>query len=191
MPDFEWTKAKEEAAELVARGELGVGEIADRLGVTVRTLYEWRKSPEFGERVESFVEGFRAVLRSRAIGAVERRVDRLNRDWLKLQRVIEERAAAPEMKNVPGGDTGLLAHNIKAVGKGDDFQLIDVYEVDTGLLAELRQVEKQAAIELKQWTEKVEQKVEGGPITVNVVEVVKPANADADDATDRPDGSDA
>lgn len=55
-----------------------------------------------------------------------------------------------------GGKTGLIVHNVKGVGKGDDFQLIDLYEVDTGLLREMREHEKQAAQELGDWTERVQ-----------------------------------
>lgn len=72
-----------------------------------------------------------------------------------MQQVIAERAEAKEMQGVAGGETGLLAHNVKGLGKGDDFELVDEYAVDTGLLREIRETEKQAAIELGQWQEKI------------------------------------
>src|ERR1017187_5622963 len=50
---------------------------------------------------------------------------------------------------VPGGTTGLLVKDYK----GKDADTL-VYKVDTGLLAELRNHEKQAAEELGQWSEK-------------------------------------
>ena len=61
-----------------------------------------------------------------------------------------------DVQDVAGGRTGLIVHNVKGVGKGDDFKLIDVYEVDTSLLKEMREHEKQAAIEVGQWQEKVQ-----------------------------------
>jgi hypothetical protein len=44
---------------------------------------------------------------------------------------------------------------------------VEEYQVDTGLLKELREHEKQAAQELGQWSEKA--RVEQGPIEVQVV----------------------
>lgn len=169
MPGFEWDKTREEAANLIARGELTIGAVADRLGIPVRSLYEWRKHPDFIARVDGLIDDMRAAIRRRAISWVERRVDRLNDAWLRMQQVIAERAADPALASVPGGKTGLLCRNVKGVGRGDDFQLIDVYEVDTGLLKELREHEKQAAQELGQWSEKTELSGPGGgPIPVEI-----------------------
>ena len=68
-----------------------------------------------------------------------------------LRQVIAERAKADEMQVAPGGRTGLLAIDYK--GKDADQP---VYKVDAGLLKELRELEKEIAIELGQWTEKSE-----------------------------------
>ena len=65
--------------------------------------------------------------------------------------MIDERAASPDFAEVPGGTTGLLVKDYK----GKDADTL-VYKVDTGLLAELRNHEKQAAEELRQWSEKRE-----------------------------------
>ena len=90
-----------------------------------------------------------------SIAIKEARIRAVNDRWLKLQQVISERAAAEKMQSVPGGTTGLLAHDQKGVGSGFAAQVIDVYEVDTGLLKELREHEVQAAKELGQWTDQV------------------------------------
>lgn len=155
MAEFLWTKPKEIAAQLIAEGELKDAEIAAKKEVNVerQTLWNWRQVPEFAARIEEHLAKIRAVCQRRAISFAERRVERLNRDWLRMQRVIEERAEDPRLAHVPGGTTGLIVHNVKGVGRGDDFQLIDLYEVDTGLLRELRETEKQAAQELGQWVE--------------------------------------
>ena len=151
MPEFEWTEACTSAAQMVAMGELSFEQIAAKVGVHRQTIYNWRQVPEFTARINSLVEEHRQSISRRAISIVERRIERLNRDWLKLQQVIEERGASAEMADVPGGTTGLIAHDVKGVGKGCDFQLIDTYKVDAPLLRELREAEKQAAIELGQW----------------------------------------
>ena len=152
MPDDKRETKWEQAAQLIAKGELGVGAIAARLGIAELTLYRWRKDPEFAARVDVAIEEQKAAIRRRAIGWVERRVDRLNTTWLGMQQVIKERALDPSMEAVPGGQTGLLSRDVKAVGA----EVREVYKVDVGLIKELREHEKQAAIELGQWEQKKE-----------------------------------
>ena len=73
-----------------------------------------------------------------------------------MNQLIEERAVAPEMQDVPGGKTGLLVRDRKTIGSGESAEVIDVFRVDVGLLRSLLEIEKQAAIETGQWTEKRE-----------------------------------
>jgi hypothetical protein len=74
-----------------------------------------------------------------------------------LNRVIAERADHIEMQDAPGGKTGLLALDYK--GKDADRA---VYKLDAALLKELRDLEREIAIELGQWTEKKELTGAGG-----------------------------
>ena len=76
--------------------------------------------------------------------------------WKKMQRVIAERAKDPVMEKAPGGRTGLLVHRRKVIGQGDNGMMVDEYEVDTGLLHELRETERQAAQEMGEWVSKHE-----------------------------------
>lgn len=154
--DFEWSPARLEAAQLIAYGELSLDEIAAKVGVVRRTLYEWRQEPAFIARIEEVVEDVATCLRGRAISHRERRIERLNRDWLRLRQVIDDRAADPSMANVPGGDTGLIVREVKGIGTGDNFERIEVYRFDAAILKSLLDIEKQAAIELGQWGERVE-----------------------------------
>ncbi len=73
--------------------------------------------------------------------------------WERLQRVISERAADPNMAGVPGGRTGLILVRVRRVGRGKDVT-VRQYEVDTRTLAEIRAIEEQAARELGHWSEK-------------------------------------
>jgi hypothetical protein len=68
--------------------------------------------------------------------------------------IIEARANHPDHQWAPGGNTGMIITSEKAVGKG----IVKTYEFDATLSRELRETEKQIAIELKQWSEKVEHK---------------------------------
>lgn len=136
-------------------------QIAEKAGVTRAALSLWKQHPDFKARVAGILEAVRQKVLTEGIADRVNRVKRLNRDWERMQRVIEQRAADSDMEGVPGGDTGLLVHQVKGVGKGEDFQLIDLYVVDAGLLAELRNTEKQAAQELGQWVEKSETENKG------------------------------
>jgi len=71
-----------------------------------------------------------------------------------------ERAAA--MADVPGGKTGLLVCQYQTA------MALPVYRVDTGLISlysQLLAIEKQAAEELGQWTEKREPAGGAAPLT--------------------------
>lgn len=152
--DFPWTEKTELAAELIAAGNLTLEEIASRVGVNRRTLWEWKKNEAFAGRIEARLEELRAEVRRIGLATIERRVQAQNDRWFKMRQVIEARAEDPAMQDVPGGTTGLLVRTVKGIGSGDDFRVVEEFAVDTGLLRELREIEKQAGQELGQWTEK-------------------------------------
>jgi len=156
MPVFRWTKQKEQAAALLADDSQTDEKISEVVGIGRTTLHEWKKAPEFAARVKELVDAHRAVIRSRGLAIIENRVGYLQDRHNRMTRLIEARAASPQMQDVAGGDTGLLVHNVKSIGSGENAERVDLYEVDTGLLKELREHEKQAAQELGQWMEKVD-----------------------------------
>ncbi len=151
---FEWNATKRKAAVLLARDELTDREIAKQLGVNRCQFYVWKKHPEFKARVEQLSVQMGDVARRYELGKLARRLEVLTDIWHRILRVIEQRAADPSMANVPGGDTGLIMRERKGVGKGKDFQLIEEFVPDVGLLRELREYQKAAAQELGQWVEK-------------------------------------
>lgn len=151
---FNWDNRRNEAAVKLAENALSDEQIAATIGVSRQALAKWKKHPEFQARVAEHVESYRRAVLTSGIADRVKRVQALDDRWNRMKTVIEERAESKEMERVPGGRTGLLVHQIKAVGRGEDFQLIDLYVVDDGLLAEMRATEKQAAIEAGQWEEK-------------------------------------
>jgi hypothetical protein len=102
-------------------------------------------------RIRELQETLSAGTIALEISSRNARVQALQNRWDRMRRVIDERAASPDFAEVPGGTTGLLVKDYK----GKDADTL-VYKVDTGLLAELRNHEKQAAEELGQWNEKRE-----------------------------------
>src|SRR6202000_1421788 len=101
------------AAQLIADGQLTDKAIAGEVGINPWTLWEWRKRPEFAERVRSTVEQARRMMMLKSIVAKESRILALADRQQRMQRVIEARAE--QYKDVPGGDTGLLVRQVKFV----------------------------------------------------------------------------
>lgn len=106
-----------------------------------------------------------ATLVKREISERQSRVDALQDRWDRMRRVIEARSKDEALRQVPGGDTGLLTITKYKPETyfGTDPQtgeerrmtrLVPEYAVDTGLLAEIRAHEEQASRELGQWVER-------------------------------------
>jgi hypothetical protein len=162
VSSFAWTRKTERAALLVAQDDLADRAIGAACGVTERTIERWKQHPEFAARVQEHRDAWREAIKAKGIAERQNRVDALNDRWHRMHQVIEERAEDAATAHVAGGSTGLIVRDVKGVGKGEDFQLIDIYSVDTGLLKELREHEKQAAQELGEWSEKREISGPGG-----------------------------
>lgn len=175
LPDvagFKWTSAREQAAGLVADGQLTEPEIAAKIGISERSLRYWKAEPAFIARVADIVDAAKAAARALTIANKEVRVRRLAERATRIDEVFAARAV--EHATVPGGPTGLLVRepkivkiydvkNWRADDDEDDESLVPTggvrvayaYKVDTATLAELRATEKQAAQELGEWVEKV------------------------------------
>jgi hypothetical protein len=154
--DFKWSKRRRLAAQLVAEDALTDEQIAERCGVKRDALATWKRHPDFKAEVARILNETRAALLSKVILTKQNRLDALNDRHGRMRRVIDERATDPSMGTVAGGATGLLVHRERMIGTGRNAQRVDEYEVDTGLLGEMRATEKQAAQELGEWTEKRE-----------------------------------
>jgi|GEM_PF-6585379 len=120
-----------------------------------RTLADWSRAHNWQTRLVEIAEQERQAVIARGIAEKQNRIDALNDRWLRMRRVIEERAehhpnVIPE---AAGADTGLMVLTIRYLPNGTR---VEEWAVDTGVLKELREHEKQAAIEMGEWTEKRE-----------------------------------
>lgn len=145
---------KIEAAVMVAHDELTDEAIAERIGITRRTLANWKNNPEFSDYVDEENRKVQAAMLRLDIAKRHKRVARLNELHDKLFTVIDERAASLAGE-APGGGTGLLVHQVKVVGSGPSAQMVDEYVVDAGTIREIRALQEQAASELGQKIDKV------------------------------------
>lgn len=148
---FKWTKQREDAAELLAEDEFTDTEIAELVGVTRATLYNWKQIQSFADRVQVLTRGFGDAINRRVIAKLVRRLDAQQKRWFALQQVIAERSEDLDMQTVPGGRTGLLVRRLKMVGENE----VTEYEVDTGTLKALLDIEREVAAQLGQRQETV------------------------------------
>jgi hypothetical protein len=149
------TVNRERAAAMVADDVMTDDDIASELSINRRTLTRWKGEAKFKARVAAIVDETRKALVARGIIEKQNRLDALNDRWSRMKSVIEQRSQI-HSDYAGGGDTGLIVKQTKGIGKGEDFQVIEEYAVDTGLLKELREHEKQAAQELGEWAERHE-----------------------------------
>ncbi|HPT26292.1 MAG TPA: hypothetical protein PLZ95_07715 [Bryobacteraceae bacterium] len=153
----------QDAALLVAQGSLTEEEAAAKIGVHRVTLAKWKRRPEFVAMVRDYQRARVDKEIQAGIGERTQRVSALHDRWIRMKRVIEERAADPEMQKIPGGKTGLLCKTLKST---KHHGLVPEYRVDVGLLKEMREHERHAAIELGQWTDKPEGGEDRGDLTI-------------------------
>ncbi len=151
------------AAQLVAEDAVPDVRIAEKVGVSPSTLARWKVDAAFRERVDTIRHEMQAKLLRAGIAAKQNRVDGYVERHRRLQAVIDARAADRRYAEEPGWSTGLLVRSERRRGAVVEVE----FSIDTGLLAEMRALEKQVAQELGEWTEKREVTgANGGPLRV-------------------------
>lgn len=179
---FRWTPKSDEAAQLVAEDRLTNEQIAQKVGVSRRTVDTWKTHPEFQQRVNSHVLEFRETVRKRGVAIVENRIDRLQTDWMNLQAIREARASRYRqmreaqgragLGEILGQDSNSLTANLEGISTdyipaeaetglvilSETFSKMgkrQEWAIDGTLLSEMRAIEQQAAKELGQWEDKL------------------------------------
>lgn len=171
MTPQETNQKRREAASLVAEDKLTDEAIAEKLGIGRATLARWKKSPAFQKRVTTIVEAYADRALRHGIARQDVRLTKLASRYEKLEQIVEERAQDPEVQEVAGGKTGFVVRNVKGIGKGDAYQVVEVFEVDQGVLKEFRAIEEQVAEELGQKVSKHQLTgKDGGPITMQMID---------------------
>jgi hypothetical protein len=143
-----------EAAQHVANDRLTDEAITQLLGISRRTLGNWKNRPPFIFRVEEIKEETSAKLAKRGIREKERRIDELIERHTILKTIAEERGRAAEMDGVPGGRTGWIVRQERMIGVGKNAEKIVEYKTDIAGMAEMRNIEDKVARELGQLDDK-------------------------------------
>ncbi len=58
---WEWSEAKEQAAQMLWEGRLTQAEIGRRVGVSDRQLRRWKRTPEFAVRIQEMARATQAA----------------------------------------------------------------------------------------------------------------------------------
>lgn len=109
-PQWTWTVQRETAARLLAEGELGMAQIAAKIGVNRRTITFWKKEPEFQERIHRYVQEIAAELAEHSIAAHKAITDSRLRLLAKVEAIVDQITAdeLAAMKKNPIGAINLL-----------------------------------------------------------------------------------
>ncbi len=153
--EFAWTAKRLQAVELLAAGMLTHDEVAESIDVAPSTLTRWKGYQTFNDAIAAAKQVHIEAIKAEGIANKQNQIDYLNDRHRRLLQVIEERAADDSMADVPGGKTGLIVRTYKAVGFGEDMELLPEYNVDTGLLSSLLNIEKQGAQLAGIWEDKL------------------------------------
>lgn len=170
------------AAQLVAEDALSDEQIAEAVGVSRRTLATWKKTPDFAKAVADIVEKTRKALLAEGIRNKKNRLAALDERQRRLMMIVEDRAAdakaSGKFYGVPGYRSGYMVYKPEFSGGKEPYH-IDTYQVDTGLVSALNAVEKQAAVEMGQWSEKREVTgKDGGPLAFSIIDIIRKAAED-------------
>src|SRR5260221_8768823 len=114
-------QVREEAAQFLATGRYTRKEIAQKCGISERTLYLWEKKDKFVARVQAINEEFRERVTRRGLALKDNRIGELTSLYNRLEMLLELRAARPEFEFLPGHATGLLAINEISPLKSDQL----------------------------------------------------------------------
>lgn len=111
-------------------------------------------------KIMEMIEAHRSKVEKNGIAHLQTRVDGYNERREQFLQIVRDR--------------GWMAKTTKMIGGGDNAEKVEEFAFDAALARELRELEKQAAQDLGQWTEKKElYGADGTSIQIVSVEIVR------------------
>jgi hypothetical protein len=141
--------------------------VARLVGASPNTIRIWRRHPGFQRRVDNLLRASADEIYDSGLAIKARRVVELQRRHGMLTDIIERRQEWAEefadgetvvdvetgaAYQIPGISTGALILHLKSIGSGDFQRVVIEANFDTALMRELREIERQLAVELGQWS---------------------------------------
>lgn len=166
LAKFGWTKERQDIALLLAESDMSDREIAEHRGVSRESIARWKKHPEFIAKVHENIAAYDARILRKSVARKTARIDGYLDRLRRMRELLEERAIAHGPKatidtgdgvavdiggdGAVGGGTGLVVREIKRFGQSET----ETHAFDAALMREIRELEKQLAIETGDWQEK-------------------------------------
>jgi Terminase small subunit len=155
----------ERFCQLVSAG-ISRAEAYRKAGYTTKSAAQNAARLYTDEKIRLRIQGLRASIDMKVMAEVENliehdvqtrsgRVLELVDRRRAIKRIIAERAVFGPHQDVPGGKTGYVVTRERQLGK--DGPIVKEHEFDVAVSRELREIDKQIAMELGQWVEKSDQ----------------------------------
>lgn len=161
---------RHQAALLLAEDLLPDREIGRICGVTRQSVSRWKRDPAFLALVQKHAAEIHETVAKIGIADKSRRIRMLNSLAQKIWATIEARAADRARQKAPGADQGLLAQDFRG-----SVNIREVYQFDSALVKELREILTLVAKEMGQLTDKLaltdptgEESWNVGPVSVDI-----------------------
>lgn len=152
---FRRAMRKEKAAQLIAKGDLAIEDVAVAVGVNRDTLCEWHKEPEFVARIAQLQQRIKDKLETLLISQKFYRQLCLQEQLFSLQTIRDARAAKLNVPADQGGESGYMVRKLRMIGSGENAREVEEFVVDTAFAKEYRDTLRHAAEEAGQLVTKV------------------------------------
>lgn len=169
---------------------MNMARVAEEVGISPKTLYEWKLLPLFIDAVRRKVQELDAATSQLRFAKRRNRIEALEQMAEDHLTIMQERAAwfANNDPDVPGGRTGRIIKRIKVVGVGKNSTLVTEYEEDKGLDQNFRDTIKHIAQERGEWSDKKEISGPNGLPMLTITEIrvrqPEPRKDEDDEAVD-------
>lgn len=87
-----WTRTKIQAAQMIAEDDLSDMLISKKLGVSNKTIWNWKQYPEFIARVNQIMAAWNASMMNSGLARKEKRLEALKKMHAATSIITEERA---------------------------------------------------------------------------------------------------
>jgi AcrR family transcriptional regulator len=88
---------REQAAQLLASGRYTRREVAEKLGISERSLYLWLRNPKFVALMETVLRDYRERSTQKGLAVRENRISELTRLFNVLDETLTAKGARPEV----------------------------------------------------------------------------------------------
>lgn len=167
---FQWSDTKRRAVVLLVEGNKSYQRVADELGITRITLWEWRRSTDFAAALDDLRALLEEETRAFAVANRHALLEGLTERRERLLQIVTEREEyhRDHQTDAPGATTGYLVKSLKVVGTGSTAYTETEYNVDRPLVTSLNDVETFGAKLAGILTDKVDAQLDihVGPPTV-------------------------